>query len=230
MDEDILTSWRVVKGEIDTACRQVNRDPEEINVVTVTKYVDQKRTQEALDAGLLHIGESRVQDAVPKWEALGKRGIWHFIGHLQRNKAKAVVGKFSYLHSLDRFSLAEELSKRCDTVGENIRCFLQVNVAGEESKFGLSPKELPEFAREVSQLPGIQLEGLMTMAPYVENPEEVRPIFRHLRVLRQELRQLDELLLTLPHLSMGMSRDYRVAIEEGATYIRLGSVLVGGGK
>ncbi|SFS50208.1 YggS family pyridoxal phosphate-dependent enzyme [Marininema halotolerans] len=227
LDEAIATSWRSVQHEINTACHHVRRKPSEVNVVAVTKYVNEERTCEALDAGLLHIGESRVQDAVPKWEALGERGVWHFIGHLQRNKVKAIVGKFSYLHSLDRFSLAKELSKRCVEIDEKMRCFIQVNISREESKFGLSPQELPDFVEEVAQLPGIQLAGLMTMAPYVENPEEVRPIFQHLKALQKKL-QSDK--LQLPHLSMGMSRDYHVAIEEGATFIRLGSVLVGGGK
>ncbi|MFC4076519.1 YggS family pyridoxal phosphate-dependent enzyme [Salinithrix halophila] len=225
--DDIRSRWENVRQNIEQACLTAGRDPRKVNVVAVTKYVDSDRTQEALDAGLTHIGESRVQDGVPKWETLGRRGTWHFIGHLQRNKVKAVVGRFSYLHSLDRFSLAKELSRRFQAAGETIRCFLQVNVSGEESKFGLKPEELPEFAREVAGLPGIRVEGLMTMAPYVEDPEEVRPVFRELKSLQKELKKLEHPRLTVPHLSMGMSRDYQVAVEEGATYLRLGSVLVG---
>jgi pyridoxal phosphate enzyme (YggS family) len=140
---------------------------------------------------------------------------------------KDVVTRFTYIHSLDRFSLAEEINRRASRVDRKMRCFIQVNVSGEESKFGLPPNEVAEFAREVAELPYIQLEGLMTMAPRSDNAEEVRPIFRRLREIRDEIRLSGDPRLHLPHLSMGMSQDYTVAVEEGATWLRLGSVLVG---
>ncbi|MDR6224785.1 YggS family pyridoxal phosphate-dependent enzyme [Desmospora profundinema] len=216
-----------VERRIREACSRSGRNPRDVNIIAVTKYVDLERTGAALDAGLIHIGESRAQEAVPKWEALGDRGTWHFIGHLQRNKVKQVVGKFQYLHSLDRFSLAEEVNKRAEEAGKPLHCFIQVNVSGEGSKRGVSPEELTEFARETAQLPFIRIEGLMTMAPYTEDPEETRPVFRGLKRLQQQLRTLDNPRLDVPHLSMGMSRDYSIAVEEGATFLRLGSVLVG---
>lgn len=223
----IRQQWDEVQSQIREACRRTNRDPKEVNIIAVTKYVDQERTGEALDTGLIHIGESRAQEAVPKWEALGDRGIWHFIGRLQRNKVKQVVGRFQYLHSLDRFSLAEEVNRRAQEVEKPMHCFIQVNVSAEESKQGVPAKELPEFAREIVQFPFIRVVGLMTMAPLTENLEETRPVFRELKSLQSQLKALEEPRLDVPHLSMGMSRDYPVAVEEGATFLRLGSVLVG---
>jgi pyridoxal phosphate enzyme (YggS family) len=178
-----------------------------------------------------HIGESRVQDALPKWKELGNRGTWHFIGHLQRNKVKDVVGRFTYLHSLDRFSLAQEIERRIQQQQLNpLRAFIQVNVSGEDTKFGISPQELEEFALEVANLSSIEIVGLMTMAPIAHDPEEVRPVFRELKHLQEKIQRLNHPRLQVPHLSMGMSQDFEIAIEEGATWIRLGSVLVGEGK
>ncbi|MBA4494234.1 YggS family pyridoxal phosphate-dependent enzyme [Paenactinomyces guangxiensis] len=228
MDE-LTNRWEHIQQRIQKACHRVGRDPNTVHVVAVTKYVDSERTSRVLDLGLDHIGESRVQDAVPKWKSLGDRGTWHFIGHLQRNKVKEVVGRFTYLHSLDRFSLAEEIDRRIRQKNKPLRCFIQVNVSGEVTKFGIPPRELEEFAREVANLSSIEIIGLMTMAPIVDNPEEVRPVFRELKRLQEKIQRLNQPRLRIPHLSMGMSRDFDVAIEEGATWVRLGSVLVGGG-
>ncbi|RAL26025.1 YggS family pyridoxal phosphate-dependent enzyme [Thermoflavimicrobium daqui] len=222
--------WDQVRTRIHEACHRVGRDPQDLHVVAVTKYLDLEETKQVLDTGFVHVGESRVQDAVPKWKNLGNRGIWHFIGHLQRNKVKDVIGRFQYLHSLDRFSLAEEVNKRALQKEINVRCFLQVNVSGEESKYGISPNQLDEFAKEVANLSQIEVVGLMTMAPKLERTEEVRPVFRELKRLQQRLQKLDNPRLQVPHLSMGMSQDFDIAIEEGATWIRLGSILVGGYK
>lgn len=229
MDE-LENRWENIQQRINRACHRVGRDPNDVHVVAVTKYVDLDETSRVLDLGLDHIGESRVQDALPKWESLGHRGTWHFIGHLQRNKVKEVVGRFTYLHSLDRYSLAQEMDRRCQQQGETIRCFIQVNVSGEESKYGISSLELEDFAREMANFPTIEIVGLMTMAPIVDQPDEVRPVFRELKRLQEKIQRLDQPRLRVPHLSMGMSQDFEIAIEEGATWIRLGSVLVGGGK
>ncbi|WP_376766323.1 YggS family pyridoxal phosphate-dependent enzyme [Thermoactinomyces mirandus] len=222
--------WENVKQRIEQACFRSGRNPGEVNVLAVTKYLDIEGTRNILDLGLQHIGENRVQNALPKWEELGDRGTWHFIGHLQRRKVKDVVGRFAYIHSLDRFSLAEEIDRRVAAGGyPPQRCFLQVNVSGEESKYGISPQELEEFACEVANLSTIEIVGLMTMAPIANDPEEVRPVFRELKRLQGKLQRLRP-RLRVPHLSMGMSQDFEIAIEEGATWVRLGSVLVGGGK
>ncbi|MEK4798495.1 YggS family pyridoxal phosphate-dependent enzyme [Thermoactinomyces sp. FSL K6-2592] len=228
---EFANRWEKVKQRIEQACQRSCRDPKEVHVLAVTKYLDTEATKNILDLGLEHVGENRVQNALPKWEELKDRGTWHFIGHLQRRKAKDVVGKFSYIHSLDRFSLAEEINKRVLQGGyPPQRCFLQVNVSGEESKYGISPQELEEFAREVANLNTIDITGLMTMAPIADNPEEVRPVFRELKRLQGKLQRLNHPRLQVPHLSMGMSQDFEIAIEEGATWVRLGSVLIGGEK
>ncbi|TCS94614.1 YggS family pyridoxal phosphate-dependent enzyme [Hazenella coriacea] len=227
---ELIQRWEHIQQRIHQACHRVGRDSNEVQVVAVTKYVDLETTQHVLDLGLDHIGESRVQDAIPKWNMLGQRGTWHYIGHLQRNKAKEVVGRFKYVHSLDRYSLAEEIERRNQLQQTKTSCFIQVNVSGEESKFGISPSELEDFSIEMANFSSIEVAGLMTMAPIVDKPEEVRPVFRELKNLQQKLQGLNHPRLSVPHLSMGMSQDFEIAIEEGATWIRLGSLLVGKGQ
>jgi pyridoxal phosphate enzyme (YggS family) len=223
----VLHNWQVVQKNIDQACRNSSRSPEEINVIAVTKYVDLQRMEEALNTGLEHLGESKAQDASTKWEKLGHRGIWHFIGHLQSNKAKDIIGKFTYIHSLDRLSLANEIEKRAKDLDVIIPCFIQVNVSGEETKHGLSPDKVEEFIRQTARFSHIMMVGLMTMAPFSEDPEETRPVFRRLKEIQLELQAMALTHAPLTELSMGMSNDYQVAIEEGATFIRLGTTLVG---
>ena len=224
---EIEKRWRSVYQRIVQAARRVDRDPNEVQVVTVTKYLDVEQTKEVLDLGLDHIGENRTKNALAKWDSLGDRGVWHFIGRLQRRKVKDILNRFTYLHSLDRLSLAQEIEKRSSVLKAPLKCFIQVNVSGEATKTGISPKELKEFSIEVANLSSIEVVGLMTMAPKTDRPEEVRPIFQELRQRQKELQKLNHPRLTVPHLSMGMSQDFEIAIEEGATWIRLGSVLVG---
>ncbi|RNB91152.1 YggS family pyridoxal phosphate-dependent enzyme [Brevibacillus fluminis] len=215
-----------LEPRILAACERAGRKREEVNIIAVTKYIEVPAIGEVLAAGLTHIGENRVQDGLPKYEAYGETGTWHFIGHLQTNKVKDVIGKFDLFHSLDRLSLAEELNRRAEALGITAQCFLQINVSGEETKFGLDPKDVLAFVQETSNMKHIRIMGLMTMAPFVENAEEVRPVFRGLREWRDRLLSLGIDNLTPNELSMGMSNDFEVAIEEGATYIRVGSVLV----
>lgn len=216
-----------VRSRIEAAAARSGRTPNDINVIAVTKYVSLDTTKEALDLGLTHIGENRWQDVQPKWEALHERGTWHFIGHLQTNKVKDVIGKFAYIHSLDRPSLAGEIEKKAAALGIVQNCFIQVNVSGEESKYGLPPKELPVFAEKLRDMKHIRIIGLMTMAPLELEAENARPVFRGLRELRDELNRSGVLGYEAEHLSMGMSGDFEVAVEEGATWLRLGTVLVG---
>ncbi|HJV44806.1 MAG TPA: YggS family pyridoxal phosphate-dependent enzyme [Bacillota bacterium] len=223
----IELAYEQVKRRIDEACERSNRNPDEVQMVAVTKYSTLETTKAALDAGLLHLGESKVQDAVPKWEQLGERGIWHFIGHLQTNKVKNIIGRFPYVHSLDRESLALELQKWGKKENVVTKCFVQVNVSGESSKFGIDSKEVLEFVKKTSKMSNIEIFGLMTMAPFVVDPEEARPVFRRLKELQLEVQNLNLPNVSALHLSMGMSNDFDVAVEEGATFIRLGSVLVG---
>lgn len=216
-----------IRSRIEAACLRSGRSPEEVTIIAVTKYTTLKTAEEALAAGLRHIGENRWQDVKPKWEAIGDRAVWHFIGSLQTNKVKDVIGKFAYIHSLDRLALAEELERKAAARGETVNCFIQVNVSGEESKHGMPPEELDAFAARLRDMPHIRAVGLMTMAPYDTEGEAARPVFRRLRELRDELNGKKLLPYPVKELSMGMSGDFEVAVEEGATYIRLGTVLVG---
>lgn len=217
-----------VKERIAAACKRSGRLPEEVKVVAVTKYVSVDMTRHILESGILDLGENRPGVAVPKWEALGGQGVWHFIGHLQSRKVKDIVGKFQYIHSLDRWSLAEELEKRAAAAGTEVKAFLQVNVSGEASKQGLQPEEAEAFLRAAAELQHVTIIGLMTMAPDTDNPEETRPVFRGLRELRDKLNASGLPGKQLTELSMGMSGDFEVAVEEGATWVRLGTLLVGG--
>ncbi|WP_058301816.1 YggS family pyridoxal phosphate-dependent enzyme [Gorillibacterium timonense] len=215
-----------VERRVTAACAKAGRKREEVQIVAVTKYVSLEPTLEILNAGFRHLGENRWQDAKEKWEAIQDQAIWHFIGHLQTNKVKDVVGRFPYIHSVDRLSLAEEISRKAVERETTVKVFLQVNVSGEESKYGLAPKELLPFAEGIRGLPGLAVQGLMTMAPYEAEPEETRPVFRGLRELRDELNRAAVFPYPVQGLSMGMSNDFEVAIEEGATLVRLGSVLL----
>jgi len=196
-----------------------------VTVVAVTKGFGLDAVAAARAAGLTDLGENRVQEALEKIDAPAGRGAtWHLIGHLQRNKAKHVPGRFALVHSLDSLALAEELDKRAAVLGVRVRVLLQVNVAGEEQKNGCPPAEAAALAHRVAALPQLALEGLMTIAPFTEDEELQRRTFRGLRSLRDALKEDGLWLATL---SMGMSADYGIAVEEGATVIRLGTVLFG---
>ena len=196
-----------------------------VTIVAVTKGFGLDAVTAALDAGLTELGENRVQEALGKIATpAGRRATWHLIGHLQRNKAKHVAGRFALVHSLDSVALAEELDRRTGAAGGRQRVLLQVNVAGEAQKSGCAPADAPAVARRVAGLPHLALEGLMTIAPFSDAEDVQRRTFRGLRELRDALQEEG---LWLPTLSMGMSADYGPAVEEGATVIRLGTVLFG---
>jgi hypothetical protein len=194
-----------------------------VAVVAVTKGLGLDAVQAALGVGLSDIGENRVQEALDKMGA-GLPATWHLIGHLQRNKAKLVTGRFALVHSVDSVSLAEELDRRASADRIRQRVLMQVNIAGEEQKSGCTVLEAPALARRIRDLPGLALEGMMTLAPLTEDVAVQRNTFRGLRVLRDRLQEEGQ---WLPTLSMGMSSDYATAVEEGATLIRLGTVLFG---
>ncbi|QNG58859.1 YggS family pyridoxal phosphate-dependent enzyme [Bacillus sp. PAMC26568] len=213
-----------IQSKINHTCAKIGRDPKEIEIIAVTKYVSIDRTKEALEAGVRHLGENRDEGLSNKYNEIKTQAKWHFIGTLQTRKVKEVIGKADYIHSLDRISLAKEINKRADN---KVNCFVQVNTSGEESKHGMAPEEVLPFVKELENYPYIHILGLMTMAPNTEDTIVLRQAFSRLRVLSGEVRALD-----LPHapcteLSMGMSNDYVIAIEEGATFIRIGSALVG---
>ncbi len=196
-----------------------------VTIVAVTKGFGLDAVEAALAAGLTDLGENRVQEALDKIDTpAGRRATWHLIGHLQRNKAKHVPGRFALVHSVDSGELAEELDRRGAAHGTTVRVLLQVNVAGEAQKSGCAPAEAPALARRTAALPHLALEGLMTIAPFTDAADVQRRTFRGLRALRDALQEEG---LWLPTLSMGMSGDYALAVEEGATVVRLGTVLFG---
>jgi PLP dependent protein len=196
-----------------------------VTVVAVTKGFGVDAVRAALAAGLTDVGENRVQEALTKLDAPGTAGArWHLVGHLQRNKVKLVAGRFVLVHSVDSIPLAEELDRRAAAAGATQRVLVQVNVAGEAQKSGCAPSEARALTHRVAALSHLALDGLMTIAPFTDDPDVQRRTFRELRVLRDALQEED---LWLPTLSMGMSADYATAVEEGATVIRLGTVLFG---
>lgn len=223
----LLSRMRDVEERLARACEASGRKREDVTVIAVTKYVSVETAKAAVEAGNRHIGENRWPDARDKWEALKGQAVFHYIGSLQTNKVKDVVGRFDYIHSLDRLSLAEAIHKKASSIGIKVPCFIQVNVSGETSKHGLHPEQVPDFIRQLHPLTAVVPIGLMTMAPYTDEPEQTRPVFRGLRELRDEINRAAITEKPLTELSMGMSGDFEVAVEEGATWVRLGSVLVG---
>lgn len=220
-----------VQEQITAAAGKRGRRPEEITLVAVTKGVDVPRMQAALACGIADLGESRVQEAAPKAQALavaGSRVRWHLVGHLQRNKVRQALAIFRMIHSVDSARLAVDLSRRALRLRAGqppLDVLLQVNIAGESQKFGVSPEAAHTVARAIAALPGLRLAGLMTIAPQVADPEDVRPIFRRLRELREEINAPGIVGQPLAHLSMGMSDDFEVAVEEGATIVRIGRAI-----
>ena len=215
-----------ILGLIEKACHRVGRDPSGVKLLGASKTVPPYKLREFYSCGLNTFGENRVQEFLPKYEELKGLNIdWHFIGQLQSNKVKHLLGKVSLIHSVDRESLVREINKRAEKLGIVQSVLIEVNVGGEESKGGVDPAELYRLTEFILSQENLKLEGLMTIPPYRENPEEVRPFFAKLRNLKENLER--EMGLKLKHLSMGMSGDFEVAIEEGATIVRLGTRLFG---
>ena len=220
-----------VRAEIAAACERAGRDPADVTVVGITKTHPLTVVAAALAAGLVDLGENRAQELLPKAEAAEGMGLaprWHFVGHLQRNKVRQVLPRIAALHSLDSARLAEEIERRGELLGgasgapvpaQALPCYLELNVAAEASKDGIAPAQLPGLLRALEAYRHVEVAGLMTVAPFVDDAEQVRPVFRRLRELAEAH--------GLEGLSMGMTGDYLVAIEEGATVVRLGRVLFG---
>jgi PLP dependent protein len=213
---------RVLK-RIETAARRAGRDPEDIRLVVVTKGVPLPQVREAISAGAMILGESRIQEAMPKIQALGAGVAWHLIGSLQRNKARDAVVLFELIHSVDRLELARELDRRAAQKGIIQKILIQVNVAGESTKHGVASERTGETVREVAALPHLQVQGLMTIPPFSTRPEDSRDDYKKLRTLATSVEKETGIVMT--ELSMGMSRDFEVAIEEGSTMVRVGSAI-----
>jgi len=216
-----------VRQRIAAACGRAGRDAGGVTLVVVTKTIGTGVIRELLDLGVADIGENRVQDAAAKMDELGSccPASLHMIGHLQRNKVAQAVRIAAMIHSIDSIRLAEAVSKAAVGQGKSVPVLMEVNVTGEESKFGFSPGAAREAAPGIAALPGIDLQGLMTMAPFGAGEPALRCSFRSLRELRDEIAA--DLATSLPHLSMGMSQDYEIAVEEGATIVRVGTAIVG---
>ena len=220
---NVRENFEKITKEIVETCGKVGRNLEEVNLVAVTKYVGDARVKEAIEAGITDFAENRSQNYVERKNKYSNK-TWHLIGSLQTRKVRDVINDVDYFHALDRDSLAKEIEKRAE---KEIKCFVQVNVSGEESKHGLTSEEAIDFIKSLEQYSKIKVVGLMTMAPFVEDEEILRNCFRKLRQLRDEVKGLNLPYAPCEFLSMGMSNDYKIAIEEGATHIRVGTALVG---
>jgi pyridoxal phosphate enzyme (YggS family) len=221
----VARNLKEVRAAIAAAAQRAGRDPAAVRLVAVSKTVDLERLQAAIAAGQRLFGENYLQEAKAKIEALGGETSWHLVGHLQTNKAKGAVELFDLIHAVDRLKLARALEAAAAGLGQVQDILIQVNQGGEATKSGVAPEAAPELLQEVARLPHLRVLGLMTMPPWLPDPEAVRPYFRALRELRDRLRDLSG--LPLPELSMGMSGDYEVAVEEGATLVRVGTAIFG---
>jgi PLP dependent protein len=220
----VKENLQIIEQNIKEACERSNRNKEEVQIIAVTKYVSNERTQEALEAGIIHLGENRDDGFLKKWEQFQDKPTWHFIGTLQSRKVKNIIDKVDYIHSLDRLSLAKEIQKRAS---KPIKCFVQVNVSGEESKHGIRPDELIPFIEQLASFDRIVVVGLMMMAPFTDDETLIRRCFQQLKTLQLKVQALNKKYAPCTELSMGMSNDYIIAVEEGATFVRIGSSLVG---
>jgi hypothetical protein len=217
-----------VKERIRQACESCGRETDSVRLVAVSKTIAADLVREAIEAGVTILGENYVQEARDKFNALVQYPVsWHFIGHLQSNKAKYAVRLFDLIHSVDSLKLARELDKQAAKVDKIQQILVQVNISGEDTKSGISPEESPRLIAEISQLQNIAVKGLMTMPPYFYQPEKVQPFFAALRKLRDQIKEQSQPNVSLGELSMGMTGDFEVAIKEGATLVRIGTAIFG---
>jgi hypothetical protein len=223
----ISENLKTVRENIEKSCKKAGRSSSEVTLIAVSKTKPLEMLQEAYDMGCRHFGENKVQELVDKYEAMPKDVKWHMIGHLQRNKVKYIVDKVCMIHSVDSLKLAEEISREAVKKQVNVSILIEVNVAGEETKFGVKPEETEALVREAAKLPGIHIKGLMTIAPFVTEPEENRKYFSALKQLSVDISEKNIDNVTMSVLSMGMTGDYTTAIEEGAAFVRVGTGIFG---
>lgn len=223
----LCENLRIVQETVANACVKSNRPKEDVTLIAVSKTKPVSMLREVYDAGCRHFGENKVQELLDKYEVMPDDTKWHMIGHLQRNKVKYIVDKVFLIHSVDSLRLAEEISKEAVKKQLTVSILIEVNVAEEKTKFGTTMEETERLIREISLLPGISIKGLMTIAPYVENPEENRKYFARLKQLSVDISKKNIDNVSMNVLSMGMTGDYAVAIEEGASYVRVGTGIFG---
>ena len=223
----IADNLLLVKERVEKAALKAGRDPGEIKLVAVSKTVGVEEIREAISAGATILGESYVQEAKEKIEEVGHQVRWHMIGHLQTNKVKQAINLFDMIHSVDRIGLAEEINKRAKQSGKRVSVLIQVNISQETTKSGIERDRAISLVLEVSNLTNLKVEGLMTMPPYFDDPDDARPYFKSLRELKGEIGGERFENISMKELSMGMSNDFEIAIEEGATIIRVGTAIFG---
>jgi pyridoxal phosphate enzyme (YggS family) len=225
--DDIARNIQEVRQRITGAALRTGRDPGEVRLVAVSKTVEVDRIRQAIRAGIAILGENYVQEAKKKIEQMGMEAQWHMVGHLQSNKARQAVQLFDMIHSLDSLPLARELDRRAEAAGRTINSLVQVNLSGEQTKSGVSPESVEKLLKNLIPLKHLRVCGLMCMPPFFHEPERARPLFKALRELRDRLRERGLPGIGLEELSMGMSGDYEVAVEEGATLVRVGTAIFG---
>ncbi|MBQ3420842.1 MAG: YggS family pyridoxal phosphate-dependent enzyme [Romboutsia sp.] len=224
----IKENLKSIKSNIKQYSNNVNRNSEEVTLIAVTKTVDVDKVLEAIEYGVKDVGENKPQELARKYDIIGDKVRWHLIGSLQTNKVKYIIDKVSMIHSLDREALCEEIHKRAEKIDRTIDCLVQVNISKEDSKHGLYEEEVINFIKNVSSnYKNINIKGLMTMAPFTQDEDEVRNVFRRLKNLSLDIDKLDIPNVSMDYLSMGMSNDYKIAIEEGSTIVRIGTSIFG---
>ena len=223
----ILENIKQVEENIIKSCEKVGRDPKEVTLIAVSKTKPYTAIEEALPSGVLDYGDNKVQELTEKYEILPKDIRWHMIGHLQRNKVKYLVGKVELIHSVDSLRLANQIETEFAKKNEIANILIEVNMANEESKFGITSETTEQLVREISKLEHIRIKGLMTIAPYTDNPETNRVYFRNMKKLSVDIEEKNIDNVSMNVLSMGMTGDYQVAIEEGATMVRVGTGIFG---
>lgn len=223
----VYENYQEVDRKVTEACKRAGRKREDVTLIAVSKTKPISMIEELLPVSVKDFGENKVQELTTKYEELPKDLNWHMIGHLQRNKVKYIVDKVCLIHSVDSLRLAETISIEAVKKNVIVPILIEVNIAQEDTKFGITAEQTEALVEEISKLPNIQIKGLMTIAPYVENPEENRPVFRNLRNLSVDIAKKKFNNVTMSVLSMGMTGDYEVAIEEGATLVRVGTGIFG---
>lgn len=220
-------NFETVEKNVAAACKRAGRDRSEVTLIAVSKTKPVEMLREVYDAGARDFGENKVQEICEKYDQLPSDIKWHMIGHLQRNKVKQVIDKAALIHSVDSYRLAQEISVQAQKKGLTIPILVEVNIAGEESKFGISAEDTIQLVEEISVLPNLKIQGLMTIAPYVVDAEENRLYFRQIKQLSVDIKNKNIDNVSMDVLSMGMTGDYEVAIEEGATMVRVGTGIFG---
>jgi hypothetical protein len=221
----IADNLKSVRQRIARSCEKTGRSPEDVTLVCVTKEAEVSRVEDVLKTGTRNLGENRVQELAAKYKAIGNRASWHFVGHLQTNKAKDAVKIASLIHSVDSIRIAREIDKEAEKIGKVQNVLIQVNVSGEKTKFGLAPDDIADLIKKSAACNNINIRGLMTIAPETADPEDARPYFRKLRELTKRINDVRCAAHDMRILSMGMSNDFEVAIEEGSTMVRIGRAI-----